>query len=43
MILHTVVEFLNSVCDMKCEDKVPWIGGKPTEICNLDDKDQLEK
>lgn len=28
---------------MKCENKVPWIDGKPHEIIKLDDKTQLMK
>ena len=34
---------MSIVKNSKCEEKVPWIGGKPQELCNLDDPDQRSK
>lgn len=28
---------------LNCEDKVPWLYGKPDKLINLDDKQQLQQ
>jgi hypothetical protein len=38
---YLVIKTLYLVYLLQCEDKVPWINGKPDKIIKLDDKSQL--